>query len=437
MGDAPKLKDFFDRKVVEELSDRIGGAYPRLDRSRFVRDCLTGLDRLELTARGWHLAEVLRQHLPDDFEQAAAILIDSLGPELDRTDEFGMAPFRYLPHVFYVAKYGLEHFETAMRAQYELTKRFSAEYSIRGFLVRHPRATYARLEEWARDPNPHVRRLVSEGSRPRLPWAPRLKAFQDDPQPVLALLDALKDDPELYVRRSVANNLNDIGKDHPALLVDVCRRWSAGAGPDRKWLIRHALRSLVKKGHPGALAVVGFAGAPKVRVTAAALSPRQPRIGGRLDFSIDVVSAGARSQNLLVDYVVHFVKANGKTAPKVFKLKEIVLAPARACLTRRSGVVRRDDHPTSISRRAPPGPAGQRRRLPDRSGPRQGVTPAGPRSMRAMRSACAGCNAASSSPWASSKSANSKPGATVQPNRQCDAPATSSTPNHVPAGITS
>ena len=222
-----KLKDFFNAGLVREIASNISRACPDFDAAGFVRVGLDGLDHLELTQRGWHLAEALQEYLPQPFSKAADVLVASLGPEHAGSDEFGMAPFRYLPHVFFVQKYGLDDFEAAMRAQYELTKRFSAESSIRAFLVRYPEQTYARLLDWARDENVHVRRLVSEGSRPRLPWAPRLPAFQKDPQPVIALLELLKDDPERYVQRSVANNLNDIGKDHPEVAVAVCRRWSA------------------------------------------------------------------------------------------------------------------------------------------------------------------------------------------------------------------
>src|SRR5262245_24710580 len=190
----------------------------------------------------------MRAHLPRAFPAAAEILVASLGPELDGTEGFGLSPFRYLPHVLFVQKYGLDHFEPAMRAQYELTKRFSAESSIRAYLVKYPDATYARLVEWARDESPHVRRLVSEGPRPRLPWAPRLPAFQKDPRPVIALLELLKDDPERYVQRSVANNINDIGKDHPDVAVALCRQWLNSATPARRWIVGHALRSLVKRG---------------------------------------------------------------------------------------------------------------------------------------------------------------------------------------------
>jgi 3-methyladenine DNA glycosylase AlkC len=288
---------------------------------------MAGLDGLELTARGWHIADVMHDHLPRPFAAAAEVLIASLGPELVGTEAFGLAPFRYLPHVCFVQKYGLNDFEPAMRAQYELTKRFSAEQSIRAFLVRYPDETYARLREWAGDGNVHVRRLVSEGTRPRLPWAPRLRAFQDDPRPVVALLERLKDDPERYVQRSVANSLNDIGKDHPDRAVEVCRRWSVGASPARLWIVRHALRALVKKGHRGALAALGVDGKPAVRIDGVKLAPRRIKLGDSLRFSFAIASTAKKAQDLLIDYAVHYVKANGATRPKVFKLRKLALSP--------------------------------------------------------------------------------------------------------------
>jgi 3-methyladenine DNA glycosylase AlkC len=142
-----------------------------------------------------------------------------------------------------------------MTAQHELTRRFSAEFSIRPFLIHAPERTLARLMEWTSDRDPHVRRLCSEGSRPRLPWAVRLPDFVKNPRPVLPILEALKDDPELYVRRSVANHLGDIAKDHPVLAFDLCERWLRGASENRKWLIRHALRHPAKKGDQRALKI--------------------------------------------------------------------------------------------------------------------------------------------------------------------------------------
>jgi 3-methyladenine DNA glycosylase AlkC len=323
-----KLKDFFDAGLVRDIASDIARVCPKFDMAGFVSAGLDGLDRLELLQRGWHLAEALRKHLPQRFPKAAEVLIASLGPEQKGTESFGMAPFHYLPHVLFVQKYGLDDFEAAMRAQYELTKRFSAESSIRSYLVKYPERTYARLAEWASDDNVHVRRLVSEGTRPRLPWAPRLPDFQKDPGPVIALLELLKDDPERYVQRSVANNINDIGKDHPELAVELCRKWMKGAPPGRRWIVGHALRSLLKKGHAGALELLGFGGRPEISISPARLIPEHVVLGGRLRFDFEIASTAKTAQELLVDYAVHFVKANGETRPKVFKLKKIVLQPA-------------------------------------------------------------------------------------------------------------
>jgi 3-methyladenine DNA glycosylase AlkC len=249
-------------------------------------------------------------------------LVTSLGPKLQDAELTGMDVFIYLPHVFFVAKFGVGHFEASMRAQYELTRRFTAEYSIRVFLERYPQRTLARLREWAADSNVHVRRLVSEGTRPRLPWAPRLRAFQDDPQPVLELLELLKDDPELYVRRSVANNLNDIGKDNPAALIETCRHWLRGATPERYWLIRHALRSAVKRAEPAALEILGFVPANGVQVRDIHIAPAVASIGEPVTFTVELTNEGS-TQQLLVDLRVYFVKANGRSSPKVFVLKEL------------------------------------------------------------------------------------------------------------------
>ena len=324
---AEPLKHSLNSSVVRSLARDLSRAEPRFSERAFVRKCLRGLDVLELTARGRHIAEALRHQLPEPFPEAAQIVHRALGPELDRTDDFGMALFRYLPYVFFVQKYGLDAFEASMELQYELTKRFTAESSIRAFLVRYPQETLARLRTWTEDPNVHVRRLVSEGTRPRLPWAPRLRAFQTDPAPVLALLERLSDDPERYVQRSVANNLNDIGKDHPELVLATCARWLERPSESRQWIVRHALRSLVKRGDRGALALLGVGGEPEVRVESFRLAPRRVRVGDTLRFELDLVSTSVRSQALLVDYRVHFVKSNGKTSPKVFKLKKLELAP--------------------------------------------------------------------------------------------------------------
>src|SRR5918999_792307 len=235
---AEPLKNSYGPEVPRRIGAMIAAVDTAFPVDAFLADALEGYEELELTPRARHIADALGRHLPQDYERAVEILVASLGPKLDSPELTGMDVFLYMPHVFFVAERGGDHFEASMRAQYELTQRFSAEFSIRVFLERYPEATLARLRELALDPSAHVRRLVSEGTRPRLPWTPRLRAFQDDPRPVLELLELLRDDPELYVRRSVANNLNDIGKDHPDLLLDTARAWLMDATEERRGLIR-------------------------------------------------------------------------------------------------------------------------------------------------------------------------------------------------------
>jgi 3-methyladenine DNA glycosylase AlkC len=332
---AEPLRNYFGPDVPARIAEMISNVHGAFPAEAFLSEALDGYQALELTPRARQIGRALGHHLPQDYEQAVAVLIASLGPKLEAAELTGMEVFVYLPHVFFVAEFGVEHFEASMRAQYELTQRFSAEYSIRVFLQRYPERTLAALGEWARDPNVHVRRLVSEGTRPRLPWAPRLRAFQADPRPVLELLDLLKDDPELYVLRSVANNLNDIGKDNPPALIETCRRWMRDATAERRWLVRHALRSAVKRGEPEALEILGYFPAPVVSVRDIHIAPAVAPIGESVTVTVELANEGTVTAKLLVDLRVHFVKANGKPSPKVFKLKQLDLAPhASAELTK-------------------------------------------------------------------------------------------------------
>jgi 3-methyladenine DNA glycosylase AlkC len=324
---ADQLKHFFDGGLVGRIADSMVRAHRGFPRDRFVAEAKRGLGNLELMDRGRHIAGALRKALPDDYPRAVQILIASLGPVGEELEGGGMAPFFYLPHVILVAEHGLEHFEASMLAQYELTQRFSAEFSLRAFLDRYPAESLAVLARWARDPSVHVRRLVSEGTRPRLPWAPRLRRFDDDPTPILALLEMLRDDPELYVRRSVANHLGDIAKSAPERVIAVCERWMTDATPERAWMVRHALRYLVKKGDRRALAVLGF-GKTAVAVRGR-IAPTKVAIGDKASIEVTVTSEAKKPQELEVDLAVHFVKADGSARPKVFKLRTVTL-PAGA-----------------------------------------------------------------------------------------------------------
>jgi 3-methyladenine DNA glycosylase AlkC len=206
-----------------------------------------------------------------------------------------------------------------------LTPLFSAEFAIRPFLEKHTDSTLRELTLWCNDANEQVRRLVSEGTRPRLPWGRRLKLFIDDPTPVLSLLERLKDDPSEYVRRSVANNLNDIAKDHPQTVIKRCADWTLDGNDDRAWVVRHATRTLVKQGYPGVYKLLEYTEKPKVSIKALKLNPVRLSVGDSFTMSFELVSENTQTQNLVVDYAVHHIKANGGASPKIFKLKNVTI----------------------------------------------------------------------------------------------------------------
>lgn len=346
---AEPLKNHYGREIPQAIARMIGEVHPRFNTRAFLRDALEGYDALELMQRGRKIADALRAHLPRDYPQAMAILLASATQPTGLKGKNPMRSFLYLPHTMYVARHGLDDFELSMRAQHALTQLFTAEMSLRPFLEKHPERTLTALRVWARDASEQVRRAVSEATRPRLPWALRLRAFMRDPRPVLQLLELLKDDPSLYVRRSVANNLNDIGKDHPELLNETATRWMINASADRQWIVRHALRSAVKRGDVGALRVLGFGGGTAGVVKNAKVSPARVKPGGTVTIAFDVANATARSQRMVVDLRVHYVKANGNTSVKVFKLRELELAgKARVALSKRlslKNLTTRKHHP--------------------------------------------------------------------------------------------
>ena len=327
MADA--LKTFFVPALIRRLAGDLARAHPKFPVRAFVKDACAELDDLELLDRGRHITRALAKHLPRDYPQAIDVLLRSLGPE-HATDELlgvGMAPFFYLPHTLFVAEHGLDHFDVSMRAQYELTKRFSAESSIRPYIARDPERVLALLHTWATDSNAHVRRLVSEGTRLRLPWASRVPWLDEHPERVLALLELLKDDPSTMVRRSVANSLNDLGKVYPDLLVRTATAWLNNGSATRRALVEHALRSAVKRGDRKALQLLGYGSTPSVAIEKATFTPRRVAIGGRVTMQFVVKSRSSRPQELLIDVAVHFVKGRGATSPKVFKVTRATLPP--------------------------------------------------------------------------------------------------------------
>jgi 3-methyladenine DNA glycosylase AlkC len=250
------LKLILDKAAVDQLGENLHQVYEKFEKGEFIHDAMKGIEPLSITQRSSHIAESMRIYLPEKYEDAIKIILNTLTPPLTKTADNGLAPLFYMPHCSFIAKYGVDPvfnmgsdpFETSMNAQFELTKRFTCEFSIRSFLIHDEARTLAVLYKWMLDEDPHVRRLCSEGTRPRLPWSMKIDSFVKDPSPCLPILELLKNDPDLYVRRSVANHVGDIAKDNLELALTLCEKWLSNASTDLKWVIRHALRHPDKKG---------------------------------------------------------------------------------------------------------------------------------------------------------------------------------------------
>lgn len=329
MSDSPSaFKHYYNLALAQRIADDLSALEPTFPRQAFVTQIKAQLESLELKDRVRLMATALHDHLPSDYPQALALVMQLLGPENPNSSDMFNFGYHILPLAQFVESYGLEHFEPSMNALYEITKRFSSEFAIRPYLVRYPAATLEKLQTWAHDPNEHVRRLVSEGARPRLPWAMQLKAFIQDPSPTLALLELLKDDPSAYVQLSIGNHLNDIAKDHPDKVLSVAERWAADAPAGRQAIIKRALRTLVKEGNPRALAILGF-GSGQVSLQKFTLTPTALIVGDSLTLDFKLSNTGTTEANVVVDFVIHFIKANGKSSPKVFKLTTLTLVPGQ------------------------------------------------------------------------------------------------------------
>lgn len=324
---AAAFKHWINEALVKKMAEHIRHHYPQFDSRRFVQ-LSPQLAALEMKSRIRLICDYLHSHLPQDYKSALRILLKATTaphPKYDSLKGFDLWAFTEFVH-----RYGLEDLDASLRALHTLTQRFTGEFAIRPFLIHRQEETLAVLKRWAHDKNYHVRRLVSEGSRPRLPWGEVLQAFIKDPKPTLALLEELKYDDELYVRKSVANHLNDITKTHPDLVLRTLKSWSKNCPAEHQekvdWITRHALRTQIKAGNPKALRLLGYHTDAEVRMSDLKLRKSKVKAGDYLEFSFSLTSR--QMAKVVVDYAIHYKKSNGGNSSKVFKLANKEL-PAR------------------------------------------------------------------------------------------------------------
>lgn len=318
---AEPLKSRIDDDVVARYADAFTAAPGPFDRATFLSRT-SSLGELELKERVGLVADALRASLPSDDADALAAVVH-VG------DHSGLDGIAAWPLCAFVERHGLADPASSLAAMERLTRHFSCEFAIRPFLEHHLELSRRSCRRWTRSPSADVRRLPSEGTRPYLPWAKRIRALLDDPSIGLEFVTALRHDPDAVVRRSVANHLNDVARDHPDLVVSICRDWSTDPAIDDT-MIRHALRVLVKDGHRGAMDVLGYTTDPDVGVESFTVTPPEVRLGDSIELRAGIVSRSHEPQRLVVDYVIHHVKAGGATSPKVFKWSDLELAPGQS-----------------------------------------------------------------------------------------------------------
>lgn len=316
------LKNVYGEPFLREFGDKVSSAWSGFEAARFVEEVMNGdWEQLELKQRMRKISVTLGRHLPASYPEALEMLyiIES---------ECSGFPYLFFPDFVEVHGQGEEHWQLSMEALERFTVRSSAEFAVRPFLLREPDKMLRQMMTWASHPNEHVRRLASEGSRPRLPWGQALPMFKKDPAPLLPLLELLKADPSLYVRNSVANHLNDIAKDHPELVIHTAKSW-IGSHPDTDWIVRHGCRTLIRKADPQVLEIFGYAQEdeqPLAERAAIEAVPGTAEIGGSNELRYELRIRSGEPVRLRIEYGIDFVKARGQTSRKLFLLSDKTVA---------------------------------------------------------------------------------------------------------------
>lgn len=315
---AEALKEMFNKKFYEHFAIEFNKVDKNFPPGKFVKDVTKNIEQLSLNERMRNTSIVLKKYLSTDYKKSLDQLIKII-PNLERN---------YTSLVFpdFVGLYGHDDFHLSMEALKYFTQFGSSEFAIREFLKRDFNKTIRVMNDWADDKNYHVRRLASEGSRARLPWSFKLDEVIKNPKVTQSILEKLKADDVLYVRKSVANHLNDISKDNTEWMLQILNTWDK-TNPNTFWIIKHASRTLIKKGNVKSLSLFDFEKNVQVRIENFKLNKPKLMLGEALQFEFDVISEKTKSQKLVIDFAVHYFKKSGDLSPKVFKLKELDLQP--------------------------------------------------------------------------------------------------------------
>ncbi len=325
---AELLKNTYSKDYIRDLASQIKRGYSSFNSKNFINNVLDSQwPHRELKDRMYHISRCLNTHIQQPYPKSVLILSKIVS-------KFGSYEAMFFPA--YIELFGLDDWQNSIPALELFTQFSSSEFAVRPFIIQNPRKMMAQMKRWSKHKNYHVRRLASEGCRPRLPWAMALPEFKKNPDLILPILETLKNDPELYVRRSVANNLNDIAKDHPKLIHTISKNW-LGQNEELDWLVKHACRTLLKKGDKKVLQLFGYKN-PK-HVTVASLScDKSVSIGDAFNFKLKLKNNSTKPiklGKLRIEYAIHYVKSNGQLSKKIFKISESVIAEATKAISKK------------------------------------------------------------------------------------------------------
>ena len=313
------LKNMYSPRFFEGFTEVLGEVLPGFKKQQFLSEVFdTEWEDKELKQRIRHIATTLKSHLPGDFRKQVKFILEIIERLKSKGTTYG---FEYIFFPDFIEQYGLHDLQTSLHAMETITQFISCEFAVRPFLLQYPGQVMKQMLIWSRHPHHKVRRFASEGCRPRLPWAVSIPYLKNDPSPILPVLENLKTDESLFVRKSVANNLNDIAKDHPETVIRLARKWM-GTGKGTDWIIKHASRTLLKQADPSAYKLFGLNAAVNCILSNFKLHTKRLKIGEQLNFSFDLKNNGKKTGRLRIEYAIYYVKSNGKQSKKLFKLAE-------------------------------------------------------------------------------------------------------------------
>lgn len=328
---AEPFKNMYNEQFFDRFSKDLKLVIKDFDACEFVSQIMDNeWENRELKQRCMHITTILKKFLPADYKEAITKILELLDyvkntqPDFSKIDDtkFGLT-LEYGPVLDnYVEQYGLDDYETSVKAIEKITQFTSCEFSVHPFIIKYPDKMMQQMLVWSKHEHWGVRRLASEGCRPRLPWAMVLPNLKENPAPIIPILENLKNDPARFVRLSVANNLNDIAKDNPQTVIDLMKRWQ-GESKEVDWIIKHGSRTLLKQGNPEMMELFGFNSTVKsIHIENFQISILKVKVGNSLEFSFNLLNKNNKRTKIRLEYGIYYQKANGTLAKKVHKISE-------------------------------------------------------------------------------------------------------------------